>query len=442
MAFTDNFNGEASNVDLASHVPSGGTAWTRVDGSVNMGQVSSSTNRLINNTSNATGALYQCDDQGSANHYLQYVASNTNIAAFICNRASANTDYIGIRIFSSKVQIWKRVGGTLTQLGADGTTTVSAGATIRLESSGNTHTAFINGTQEIQRTDSHNSTVTRQGVNARSAGAVALADDIEFGSLSGATTHDTSGALTAGSAVVAGSAAHVAIHGTSGALTAGSATVSGSASRTRVHATDGALAAGSAVIAGAATRFTIHATSGALTAGAATVSGSATRFRAHATDGSLVAGSAAIAGAADHASGGPVEHATSGALVAGPAVVAGSAAHIAIHDTSGTLVAGSAQVFGSARRTLVHDTSGALQADSATVEGAALTEGALSIILKILRNKQVTYPIDYPDDNLAGKLVIYDDDGVTPLYSAPIFEDADAMVAYRMQGIQYRGKLE
>lgn len=234
--FLDNFNGEASNIDLAAHVPSGGTAWTRVDGTAGMAQVSASSSRLINATTNATGALYQCDDQGGADHYVQYVCENGNISAYVCNRASDANNFIGVRVFNSRVQLWRRSGGTLTQLGSDGVGSVGSGAVIRLESVGETHTVFVNGEQKLQSDDSTNSTISRQGVVARTSGSVGWLDNFEAGSIaasggaSGTLSATETGADTAsiaGAVGVAGALA-AAESGADTAAFAGAVAVSGS----------------------------------------------------------------------------------------------------------------------------------------------------------------------------------------------------------------------
>lgn len=180
MPFTDNFNGEGSDVDLASHTPSGGTAWTRVDGAANAGLVGSSG---ILRSSSATNTLYTCDDQGSVNQYVQFeyrVSSND----FVCNRATNNQNFIGIRGSASKVQIFKRVANTFTQIGTDGGTTLVAGDIIRLESSGDVHTAYVNGNVESGPggTDAAHNTVTTQGVCIRSVSGNWV-DNFEAGTL-------------------------------------------------------------------------------------------------------------------------------------------------------------------------------------------------------------------------------------------------------------------
>lgn len=186
--FTDAFTGVAPNVDLASHTPTGGGAWNRVDGSVDMARVDYTNDWLANTTTDATGALYQCTDQASANQYVQYVVKHANINAFICNRATDRSNYVGVRAngATSKTQVFKRVAGAFTQLGSDGATTVSVGNTIKLESSGNDHTAYLNGVSQVgPSTDAFNNTETRQGVNPRSSGSSDWLDDFEAGTLGG-----------------------------------------------------------------------------------------------------------------------------------------------------------------------------------------------------------------------------------------------------------------
>lgn len=54
--------------------------------------------------------------------------------------------------------------------------------------------------------------------------------------------------------------------------------------------------------------------------------------------------------------------------------------------------------------------------------------------LKILKNKNVTDPV-------TGKQIIYDDDDITPLLQADVFENTDGTVPYQGNGINRRDKL-
>jgi hypothetical protein len=57
-----------------------------------------------------------------------------------------------------------------------------------------------------------------------------------------------------------------------------------------------------------------------------------------------------------------------------------------------------------------------------------------SVIQKILRNKTVTDPSN-------GTMTVYDDDGVTPLFTCEVFEDVDGIQDYRGQGADRRDRL-
>lgn len=61
--------------------------------------------------------------------------------------------------------------------------------------------------------------------------------------------------------------------------------------------------------------------------------------------------------------------------------------------------------------------------------------GLLALLGKLARNKTVTDPS-------TGTITVYDDDGVTPLFVASLFEDADGQVGYRGQGADRRERLE
>lgn len=61
--------------------------------------------------------------------------------------------------------------------------------------------------------------------------------------------------------------------------------------------------------------------------------------------------------------------------------------------------------------------------------------GLLALLGKIARNKTVTDPS-------TGTITVFDDDDVTPLLVAQLFEDAAGTVGYRGQGAERRGRLE
>ena len=59
----------------------------------------------------------------------------------------------------------------------------------------------------------------------------------------------------------------------------------------------------------------------------------------------------------------------------------------------------------------------------------------MALAAKILRNKTVTNPT-------TGEMIVFDDDGVTPLLSAALFENTDETQPYRGQGAEVRERLE
>lgn len=63
------------------------------------------------------------------------------------------------------------------------------------------------------------------------------------------------------------------------------------------------------------------------------------------------------------------------------------------------------------------------------------TSAQATLILKILRNKIKT-------DDVTGLMTVYDDDGTTPLFTAPIFQDASGTVPYAGNGINLKDRLE
>ena len=56
-------------------------------------------------------------------------------------------------------------------------------------------------------------------------------------------------------------------------------------------------------------------------------------------------------------------------------------------------------------------------------------------ISKVLRNKSVT-------DAATGRMTVYDDDGVTPILVANLYEDSAGATPYRGKGAERRERLE
>lgn len=84
---------------------------------------------------------------------------------------------------------------------------------------------------------------------------------------------------------------------------------------------------------------------------------------------------------------------------------------------------------------VVNVTPGAVWDVSVADHTTASTTGAVLHMLGVLgRNKTVTDPV-------AGTITVYEDDGITVAWSAPIWEDADATQQYRGQGVDRRDAL-
>ena len=190
-SFTDNFNGEGSNVDLASHTPSGGTAWARQDGS--SGDILVTTGGITQTTG---AAVYWCDDQGSSDQYTQGVIQATTTGAFLIIRSSDASNFWGVRARSNG-QCYKRVSGTYVLVGTGGGDSV--GDVLRIEGSGSNIETFLDTGSGFSsftgpHNDSFNSTATRQGLGGSSFGAGSFMDDFEAGVLS--ATHTGAASLS------------------------------------------------------------------------------------------------------------------------------------------------------------------------------------------------------------------------------------------------------
>lgn len=208
--FTDDFSGEASDVDLAAHTPSGGGAWTRVRGTAGSWSVNATTGvGKINTGFFGNLAYYLCDDQGSADCYVQaQTKTTTSLFTFLGQRMAGDpATFIGIRCWNGtgKLDIYKVVGGGTTLLGTSAAAAI-IGDTIRMESSGDSHEGFINGLSKLGPvTESTNNTITRQGLFTDGPFNLDVIDDFEAGVLAagGASAllaiaqahHDTGGGL-------------------------------------------------------------------------------------------------------------------------------------------------------------------------------------------------------------------------------------------------------
>ena len=186
--FTDDFTEASTDTNLESHTPSGGTAWTRVDGAAGgaVVQASSDTLRVRSTTTTA----YTCDDQGTADHYTQ--ARNKTLSSgrsnsYVCVRLVDKDNFLGWRLAGSGAtgsRLSKCVAGTVTDLvtfqGVDE-------AVYRVEVSGSDAEIFEDGVSKGTGTYSENTTETSQGVRSGDSSADPWIDDFEAGALSSGT---------------------------------------------------------------------------------------------------------------------------------------------------------------------------------------------------------------------------------------------------------------
>ncbi len=93
--------------------------------------------------------------------------------------------------------------------------------------------------------------------------------------------------------------------------------------------------------------------------------------------------------------------------------------NVAITNIEGSIATLTASVSG------IQGTIGTIQAD-------------IAIVHKILRNKKITFKSG-PN---AGKMIIYDDNGTTPLFIASIFQDDDGSIPYAGTGLERQDRLD
>jgi hypothetical protein len=196
MPFTDSFDRANANLE-ASATASGGGDWTH-DGLVAAG-LQINTNQLRCNTSNSTGTAYKSVNQGTADHYAQYKVATTSISSgpFVCCRLADRSNFVGVRNDGSVIEVYRRVGGSLSNLYSSAGGAVAAGDVLRLECSGTNWQLRKNGTVVTSGAIGNGTlTSTDTGVVARTTVAT-FADDLEFGSLASAISVNATGSQVA-----------------------------------------------------------------------------------------------------------------------------------------------------------------------------------------------------------------------------------------------------
>lgn len=183
--FIDDFEGAGSTTALDSWSPSGGTAWTKLSGNSDACAVVTTGEMQTNNVS-GDGA-FACDDQGSADQYVEFGRGTDFGNSFVCCRLVDIDNFIGVRFVSGgTLQSFKRVASSFTQIGSNGSA-ASEGDTIRMECDGTAIAVYLNGsgTADISGTASDHATETTQGVVGRSTQLNGMCKDFEAGALGG-----------------------------------------------------------------------------------------------------------------------------------------------------------------------------------------------------------------------------------------------------------------
>jgi hypothetical protein len=203
MAFTDNFSGESGDVELSSHTPSGGTAWTRL-GTSTTNPPMVGTGAVLLGSQPGINKSYVSDDQGSADHYVQFVWKATGtIAGFVCNRLVDVNNYFGVRVTSTsggRLELQKNATG-FTLLGSYVIGSIPTNSTIRYEVEGDSHNVYLDGVLRIGPvTDATNNTETSQGVTGRTESGINIAwlDDFEAGPMAAPGTEALTGSASTG----------------------------------------------------------------------------------------------------------------------------------------------------------------------------------------------------------------------------------------------------
>jgi hypothetical protein len=156
---TDNFN----RADGAIGTPSdAGSAWVQ-----NLGTWNVLTNqaRITTNDTHATCVLESSVSNVEVQATIPTVGGG--VGHSIVARCADSSNFIMFQIKSASVEMWKRVGGSFTQLGTTVSNTFVANDVIKLTCDGNTINGYVNGVLKIGPiTESAGSTNTKHGLYA------------------------------------------------------------------------------------------------------------------------------------------------------------------------------------------------------------------------------------------------------------------------------------
>lgn len=209
---TDDFV-EASDTNLESHTPSGGTAWTHISGTAGNVQVDGGTD-AIEVRSGYVDNYHQIDDPGSADQFVEVTLATLGSFRYVLAacRAVDSNNCIGVACYgtgASGLRLTKFVAGVPTDLiSIQGV----AGAVYRVECEGTTIRLYENSVQKgTDQTVTDFQTETSQGIvlNNESTG-VDLNTAIFSTWSSGALGITASGAIVGQGSAIVGSATVVA----------------------------------------------------------------------------------------------------------------------------------------------------------------------------------------------------------------------------------------
>lgn len=180
-ARSDDFN--RSDATLNGATPSdGGSAWSS-DTAVWVKSNQIGANSTIGGRFWA--ALETSASNGTVQHTVRTLAAATAFGVLL--RWADTNNFIGAYAYTGKLELYKRVAGTFTQIGSTYTGTISSGDVISLEAtSGNALTLKQNGTTRCSGTDSAGSSNTKIGYDWFGADASLRGDDLSWTDASGA----------------------------------------------------------------------------------------------------------------------------------------------------------------------------------------------------------------------------------------------------------------
>lgn len=143
--FYDNFNGEAATKNLEDRVPTTGVDWLLFSGVAGSAKVTTA-GKVQCLASNKT--VYLCDDQGNADHYVQFraVMFAAQASSYVACRLADGSNYIGWRIYGTGAagrRLTQVVGGVATDLY---TGQAVANEWIKIKCVGTTVTMYTGGT--------------------------------------------------------------------------------------------------------------------------------------------------------------------------------------------------------------------------------------------------------------------------------------------------------